>query len=61
MKRKNKEQKLAFDKYERALREEDRYLGSVFANATGQRELERRTKEAYDNCKRLGLTYEHGL
>jgi hypothetical protein len=61
LKRKTPEQKRAFEAYERALREEDRYLGSVFANAHGQRLVEERTRAAYEACKRLGMTYEHGL
>jgi hypothetical protein len=52
-----KEQKAAVDRYERCLREEDRYLGSVFANAHGQRLIEAKTREAYENAKRLGVSY----
>jgi hypothetical protein len=52
-----KEQKAAVDRYERCLREEDRYLGSVFANAHGQRLIEAKTREAYENAKRLGVNY----
>jgi hypothetical protein len=59
--RKTKEQKAALDAYEFALRQEDRYLGSVFANAHGQREVEAKTATAYARCKALGMTYEHGL
>lgn len=55
------EQRAALDAYEFRLREEDRYLGSVFANSLGQRKIEARTKEAYDRCVRLGMTWEHGL
>ena len=61
LKRKTPEQKKAFDAYEFALRQEDRYLGSVFVTLQGQREVESRTKSAYEACKRLGMTHEHGL
>jgi hypothetical protein len=54
-------QKKALAAYEFRLREEDRYLGSVFANAHGQRQIEAKTREAYEECKRLGMTWEHGL
>lgn len=54
-------QKKALEAYEFALREEDRYLGSVFVTSVGQRAIEAKTKAAYDACKRLGMTYEHGL
>jgi hypothetical protein len=56
-----KEQRKALDAYEFALKQEDRYLGSVFVNAHGQRQVEARTREAYEACKRLGMTWEHGL
>jgi hypothetical protein len=59
--RKTPTQKKAFDLYRRAEKDEDRYLGSVFANAHGQRLVEAKTKEAYEECKRLGMTHEHGL
>lgn len=61
LKRKTCEQKKAFDAYTFAERQEDRYLGSVFANANGQRLVEAKTAEAYAACKRLGMTHEHGL
>jgi hypothetical protein len=54
-------QKKALAAYNFALREEDRYLGSVFANAVGQRRVEEKTRLAYEACKRLGMTHEHGL
>lgn len=60
-KRLTKAQAAALKAYNNALRQEDRYLGSVFANAHGQREIEAKTKAAYDACKALGMTYEHGL
>jgi hypothetical protein len=54
-------QKKALAAYNFSLREEDRYLGSVFANAVGQRRVEEKTRLAYEACKRLGMTHEHGL
>jgi hypothetical protein len=57
----NKEQKKALAQYNFRLREEDRYLGSVFVNSFGQRKHEEATRAAYDACKRLGMTHEHGL
>ncbi len=54
-------QKKALQAYNFALAQEDRYLGSVFVTPIGQRKVEEKTKEAYENCKRLGMTYEHGL
>lgn len=56
-----KEQRKALEAYEFALRQEDRYLGSVFVTPFGQRQVEARTKAAYEECKRLGMTFEHGL
>jgi hypothetical protein len=56
-----REQRKALDAYNYALRQEDRYLGSVFVNAHGQRKVEARTQEAYARCKALGMTHEHGL
>ena len=52
-----KEQKAAVQHYEYCLRQEDRYLGSVFANAHGQRLIEEKTKQAYENAKRLGVNH----
>lgn len=57
----SKDQKAALAKYEFRLREEDRYMGSVFVTAQGQRDIEAKTKAAYDACKALGMTHEHGL
>ena len=54
-------QKMARAAYEFALRQEDRYLGSVFANAHGQRQYEAKTTAAYKACKDLGMTHENGL
>lgn len=56
-----REQKNALEKYNMALREEDRFLGSIFASAAGQRRVEEKTRLAYEACKRLGMTHEHGL
>jgi cell division protein FtsN len=55
------EQKKALAKYEYALRQEDRYLGSVFVTPQGQRDIESKTATAFAACKALGMTYEHGL
>ncbi len=59
--RKTREQTRALKDYEYARRQEDRYLGSVFVTPAGQRAAEARTKAAYDRCKALGMTHEHGL
>ena len=56
-----KAQKAALAAYNFALKQEDRYLGSVFVNPVGQRNQEAKTRSAYDACKRLGMTHEHGL
>jgi hypothetical protein len=56
-----KDQKKALESYNFALREEDRFLGSVFASSTGQMRVEEKTRLAHEACKRLGMTYEHGL
>jgi hypothetical protein len=56
-----KDQKAALLAYQFAERQEDRYLGSVFVNPIGQRQYEAKTKAAYERCKALGMTYEHGL
>ena len=56
-----KEQRKALEAYEFAERQEDRYLGSVFVNPIGQRQYEEKTRAAYEACKRLGMTHEHGL
>ncbi len=57
----NKEQKSALAAYEFAERQEDRYMGSVFVTPSGQRDHEAKTRAAYERCKALGMTYEHGL
>lgn len=61
LKRKTPEQKKALEAYNYALRQEDRYLGSVFVTPQGQKDKEAATKAAYDVCIRLGMTHEHGL
>lgn len=55
------QQKKALAAYEYALKQEDRYLGSVFVTPSGQREIEAKRAAAYEECKRLGMTWEHGL
>jgi hypothetical protein len=50
----NKEQRAAIAAYEAALRNEDRYLGSVFVTPQGQRDVEAKTRAAYDAAVRLG-------
>ena len=56
-----KEQKKAIEAYEFAERQEDRYMGSVFVTASGQRGYEAKTRAAYERCKALGMGIEHGL
>ena len=56
-----REQKKALEAYEFCLRQEDRYFGSVFVNPIGSRDIEAKTKLAYERCKVLGMTHEHGL
>lgn len=56
-----KQQKAALDAYNFALKQEDRYLGSIFVTPIGQREIEQKTFLAYQACKNLGMTHEHGL
>jgi hypothetical protein len=56
-----KEQKKALECYNLSLREEDRFMGSVFVSSVGQKRVEEKTRLAYEACKRLGMTYEHGL
>lgn len=56
-----REQKKALEAYEYCLRQEDRYFGSVFVNAEGTRQIEAKTKAAYERCLALGMTHEHGL
>jgi hypothetical protein len=56
-----KAQKAALAAYEFRLKQEDRYLGSVFVTPAGQRDIEAKTKAAYDACVALGMTWEHGL
>ncbi len=56
-----REQAAALKEYEYRVRQEDRYLGSVFVTPAGQRDYEEKTKAAYDRCVSLGMTHEHGL
>ena len=56
-----KAQKAAYMAYQFAERQEDRYLGSVFVTPQGQRDYETKTRAAYEACKALGMTHEHGL
>jgi hypothetical protein len=56
-----REQKKALEDYNFRLREEDRYFGSVFVNDAGTRAIEEKTRAAYERCKALGMTHEHGL
>ena len=60
-KRLTKQQKKALDYYNFRLKQEDRYLGSVFVNPIGQRRVEAETREAYEACLYLNMTWEHGL
>jgi hypothetical protein len=48
-KRLTKKQKKALDYYNLRLKEEDRYLGSVFVTPIGQRRVEAETKKAYED------------
>ncbi len=61
MARRTSAQIKALKAYNFALAQEDRYLGSVFVTPSGQRDAEARTKAAYEACKALGMTHEHGL
>jgi hypothetical protein len=56
-----KAQSAALKAYNHRLAQEDRYLGSVFVTAAGQRDIEARTRAAYEACVRLGMTHQHGL
>jgi hypothetical protein len=54
-------QRKALDSYKFAERQFDRYMGSVFVTALGQRDQEARVTAAYQACKALGMGIEHGL
>ena len=54
-------QKKAYDKYKLMENMEDNYLGSVFVTQKGSEEYRAKTILAYEACKLLGMTYEHGL
>lgn len=56
-----KEQRLALAAHKYAEAQEDRYMGSVFVSAHGQRQHEEKVRQTYEACKRLGMTHEHGL
>lgn len=56
-----RDQKKALDAYNYALRQEYRYLGSVFVTPAGQREIEAKTQAVYQICVSLGMTHKHGL
>ncbi len=61
MKRLTKDQRRALKVYNTALAQEDRYMGSVFANTYGQRNHKAKVHTAYESCKRLGMDHTHGL
>jgi dsRNA-specific ribonuclease len=61
MKRLKRNERAALKAYEKALVQEDRYMGSVFVNAEGQRQAEAKTRAAYQACKNLGMDHTHGL
>lgn len=61
LKRKTTAQKKAYEAYQLAERQEDRYMGSVFVTSSGERAYRERTTAAYEACKALGMTHEHGL
>lgn len=54
-------QKRALNAYRYAERQEDRYLGSVFVTPSGQREHAAKVTAAYEECKKLAMSVEHGL
>lgn len=57
----NKAQRAALKAYNFAVAQEERYMASVFVNAHGERKVVKRTGDAYEACKALGMTHEHGL
>lgn len=59
--RKTPAQRKAMEAYKFAERQCDRYMGSVFVNAHGQRQHEEKVTAAYQACKALGMGIEHGL
>lgn len=60
-KRRTPAQIQAFADYQYAQRQLDRYTGSVFVTAPGQRDYENKVTAAYQACKALGMGIEHGL
>jgi len=59
--RKTPAQKQALDAYNRAVANQDRYMGSVFVTPQGSKEHDLAVEKAYQACIALGMTYEHGL
>ena len=56
-----KDQRNALKALESIERQEDRYLGSVFAESGRAGEFAARRLTAYLHCKSLGMTYENGI
>lgn len=56
-----KHQREALEAYKYASSQEERSLGSVFVTSIGQRDVEAKTRAAFERCKALGLGVEHGL
>lgn len=54
-------QRKAMAAYKEAEKQEDRYAGSVFVNPIGLRKQQEKTTAAYQACKALGMTTDHGL
>ena len=52
-----KEQRAALKDYNYALQQEDRYLGSVFVTSSGQRNIEAKTRAAFERCMALGMSW----
>jgi len=59
--RKTPAQAKALRAYNFALAQEDRFLGSVFANRVGAARHAGLVALAYQACLKLGMTHEHGL
>jgi hypothetical protein len=54
-------QKKALKRYNFCLREEDRLGGSAFSNRHSLELQQAKTRQAYEDCLRLGMTHDHGL
>ena len=54
-------QRKAMEAYKFAERQFDRYMGSVFVTAHGQRQHEEKVAAAVRACKALGMGIEHGM